>query len=61
MNSYHVGRQKINRLSQHAGFGFNAANSPADDAQAINHGRMRVSADEGIRIINIPCVQNAFG
>ena len=44
------GRQKINRLPEHAGFRFDAANAPADHAKSIDHGRVRIGADQRIWI-----------
>ena len=48
----HIRRQEINRLAEHAGFGLDAADAPADDAQAVDHGRVRIGADEGVGIVN---------
>jgi hypothetical protein len=39
-------------LAEHAGFRLNAAHAPTDDAEAVDHGRVRVGADERIRIIH---------
>ncbi len=52
MNANHVRRQKINRLAEHARFGLDAANAPADDAQTVDHGRMRVGPDQSVRVID---------
>ena len=38
----------INRLAEHARLGFDSAHAPADDAQAIDHCRVAVGADEAI-------------
>ena len=46
-------RFKIDRLTQHAGLSLNAANAPADDAEAIDHGGVRVRADEGVGVEEI--------
>ena len=35
-----VRRQEVDWLAQHRGFRFDTADTPAHDAQAINHGRM---------------------
>ena len=43
-------RQEINRLAEHAGFGLDAANAPADDAEAVDHGGVRVGAHERVRV-----------
>ena len=42
--------QHGDRLAQHGGFGFNATNTPAQHAQAIDHGGMGIRADQGIRV-----------
>ena len=34
----HIGGQEIDWLSEHAGFGLNAADTPADDADPVDHG-----------------------
>ena len=44
------GNQHDNRLAEQGGFGLNAAHAPTDNAQAINHRRMRVRTDHGIWI-----------
>ncbi len=51
VDAHHFRRQKVHRLSEHPGLGFNAADSPANDAEAVDHGRVRIRADEGIRIV----------
>jgi hypothetical protein len=38
------------RLAEHAGLRLDAAHAPADDAEAVDHGGVRVGADEGVRI-----------
>ena len=43
-------REEINRLTEHAGFRFDAADAPADDAEAVDHRRVRVGADQRIRV-----------
>ena len=42
--------QHGDRLSKHGRFGFNAANAPAEHAQAIDGGGVRVGAHAGIKI-----------
>ena len=37
-------------LAEHAGLGFDAADAPADYAQAVDHGGVRVGADHGVGI-----------
>ena len=45
-----VGREEIDRLAEHAGLGLDAADAPADDADAVDHRRVRVGADQGVRV-----------
>ena len=37
-------------LAEHARLGFNSSNAPADDAQAVDHGGVRIRADDGVRV-----------
>ena len=43
-------RQEINRLTEHAGFRFDSAHAPADDAETVDHGRVRIGADERVGV-----------
>ena len=52
MHAHDIRREKINRLAEHARLGFDAADAPADDAQAVDHRRVRIRADERVGIIN---------
>src|SRR5690606_11123328 len=45
----HIGGQEVKRLPQHTGFGFNAADTPAEDAQAVDHGGVGVGSHQGVR------------
>ena len=38
------------RLAEHGGFGFDAADAPAEDGEAVDHRRVAVGADEGVGI-----------
>ena len=42
------GQQHVDRLAEHDGFGFDAADAPADDAQAVDHRGVAIGADERI-------------
>ncbi len=48
----HIGRQKIDWLSQHSGLGFDAADAPGNHADAIDHGGVRIGADQRVGIID---------
>ncbi len=54
-------RQKINRLPKHAGFRFDSADAPTDDAEAVDHRRVGVGADQRVGIVNVAALQHAFG
>ena len=40
--------EHVQRLAEHHGLGLDAADAPADDAQAIDHRRVAVGADERV-------------
>ena len=42
------GHQHVERLAEHDGFGLDAADAPADDAQAVDHRGVAVGADERV-------------
>ena len=46
----HPGNQHGNRLAQHGRLGLDAAHTPAQDAQAIHHGGVRVRAHAGVQV-----------
>ncbi len=46
----HRGQQHGDGLAEHAGLGFNAADAPAEHAEAVDHGGVRIGADHGIGI-----------
>ena len=50
MHADHIRRQKINRLAEHSRFGLDAADAPADDAETVDHRRVRIGADQRIGI-----------
>ena len=37
-------------LAQHRGFGLDTADAPAEHAEAVDHRRVRVGADDGVRV-----------
>ena len=51
-NADDVRRQEVNRLAEHPGLGLDAADTPADDAQPVDHRRVRVGANQCVRIID---------
>ena len=48
VNADNVWCEKIYRLAEHAGFGFDAADAPSDDAEAVDHRCVRIRADERV-------------
>ena len=55
----HIRRQEIYRLAEHARFRLDAADAPADHADAVDHGGVTVRADQRIGIINAVFLQHA--
>ena len=54
-----VRRQEVNRLAEHPRLGLDAADAPADDAEAVDHRRVRVGADERVGIPDAVLLQHA--
>ena len=50
----HRRQQHGDRLAQHAGLGLDPADAPADHAQAVDHGGVRIGADQRIGIGHAP-------
>ena len=46
--------QHRDRLAEHGRFGLDAADAPADDAQAVDHRRVGIGADQGVRVRERP-------
>ncbi len=44
----HLGQQHRHRLAQHRGLRLDAAHAPADDAEPVDHRRVRVGADQRV-------------
>ena len=61
VHAHHFGNQEGHRLAQHAGLGLNAAYAPANDAQAVDHGGVRIRAHQGIRVEGAILFQHALG
>ncbi len=51
-----VGLEKIHRLAEHGGLGFDAADTPAEHAQPVDHGGVRVDADEAVGVVHVALV-----
>ena len=49
------------RLTEHPRFRFDAANTPANHTEAVDHGGVRVGADEGIRVVDAVFGKDTFG
>ena len=46
----HFGQQHRDGLAEHARFGFDSADAPADHAEAVDHGGVRIGADQRVGI-----------
>ena len=55
------GRLEVDRLAEHARFGFDAAHAPADDADAVDHRRVGVGADERVRVEDAVLLEDQLG
>ena len=44
-------REEVNRLPEHRGLRLDATDAPADDAEAVDHRRVRVGADQRVGIV----------
>ena len=53
LNADHVGGQQIDRLSKHAGLGFDASHPPAQHTDSIDHGGVAVGADQCIGVVDV--------
>jgi hypothetical protein len=56
-----VGGEEVERLAEHAGLGLDAADAPADDAEPVDHGGVRIGADQGVRVQELAAAQDAAG
>ncbi len=45
-----LGQQHRDRLAEHRRLGLDPADPPAEDAEAVDHGRVRVGADQGVGV-----------
>ncbi len=51
--------QHGDRLAEHGGLGLDAADAPAEHADAVDHGRMRIGAHDRVRVGHHPAVHLA--
>jgi hypothetical protein len=54
MHTDHIRREKVHRLAEHAGFRLDAADAPADHADAVDHRGVAVGADQRVGIVHTP-------
>ena len=50
VHAHHFRREEINRLTEHAGFRLDPAHAPADDAEPVDHRRVRIRPDQRVRV-----------
>ncbi len=53
--------EEIDRLAEHAGFGFDAADAPTDDAESVDHRRVRIGPDQRVGVVDAVRGQHALG
>ncbi len=51
--AHHLGQHHRDWLSQHDRLGLDAPDAPADDAQPVDHGGVRVGADDAVRVEHV--------
>ena len=61
MDAHDIRGEEIDGLAEHTGLGLNAAHAPAHDAQAVDHGGVRVGADQCVGVIDAVRIQDALG
>src|SRR5262249_59900665 len=55
------GHEKVDRLAEHAGLGLDAADAPADDAEPVDHRRVRIGADQRVGVDDSALLEDAAG
>ena len=55
----HIGNEHGHGLAEHGRLRFDAANAPAEHAEAVDHGGVAVGSDQGVRIGQRPAVLRA--
>jgi hypothetical protein len=56
-HTHDLGNQQTDRLAKHRGLRLDAADAPADDAEPVHHGRVRVGADQRVGV----CLRRPVG
>ena len=51
IDPHHFGGEEIDGLAKHAGFRLDAAHAPADHAETVDHGGVRIGADQRVGVI----------
>ena len=59
--SDHFREEHVDRLAHHRGLGLDAPDSPAHDAEAIDHGGVAVGPDQAVRVEPLPVVPDHLG
>ncbi len=52
LEAHHVGREEVHRLPEHRRLGLDTADAPGHHADAVDHGRVAVRADQGVGVVN---------
>ena len=55
-DTHHLGNRHVIRLPQHYGLRFDASDPPSQHADTVDHGGMRVRADQSIRVSRLDAV-----
>ena len=57
----HARDEHRHRLAEHRGLGLDAADAPAEDAEAVDHGGVRVGADAGVGVGDAAALEHHAG
>ena len=60
VHAHNLGSQEINGLAEHSRLGFDATHAPADDTEAVDHGRVGIGADERVGVVEVAGAEHAF-
>ncbi len=61
VDAHDIRREEIHRLAEHARLGLDAADAPADDADAVDHRGVRIGSDQRVGIVDAALVEHALG
>ncbi len=61
VDAHHLGNQEGDRLTEHAGLGFDAAHAPAHHAETVDHGGVGVGSHQGVGVVDVLLLEDPLG